>query len=96
MKNITVAHDAWAKLEESFVGTEGIKTAKAYILQERLASFKIKEDESVAEMFHRMEVIVNELKALGEEVKDSHFKMMFLRCLPKSFDNLVSLLVRTT
>ena len=65
VKNITVAHDAWAKLEESFVGTEGIKTAKAYILQEKLASFKVKEDESVAEMFHRMDVIVNERKALG-------------------------------
>ena len=32
VKNITDAHEAWAKLEESFEGTEGIKTAKAYIL----------------------------------------------------------------
>ena len=37
------------------------------------ASFKMKEDESVPEMFHRLQVLVNDLKALGEEVKDRTF-----------------------
>jgi hypothetical protein len=32
VKNIEIAHDAWAKLEETYEGTEGTKTAKAYIL----------------------------------------------------------------
>jgi hypothetical protein len=60
VKNIEVDHDAWAKLEETFEGTEGTKTAQAYILQE---------------MFHRLQVIINELKALGEEVKDNQFSI---------------------
>ena len=30
IKNIEIAHDAWAKLEETFEGTKGTKTAKAY------------------------------------------------------------------
>ena len=42
------------KLEESFEGTQVMKGAKAYILKEKFASFKIKEDESVSEMFHRL------------------------------------------
>ena len=42
-----MAHEAWKKLEESFEGTKAIKGAKAYILKEKFASFKIKEDESV-------------------------------------------------
>ena len=46
-----------------------MKGAKAYILKEKFASFKIKEDESVPEMFHRLQVLVNDLKALGEEVR---------------------------
>ena len=47
-----------------------MKGAKAYILKEKFASFKMKEDESVPKMFHRLQVLVNDLKALGEEVKD--------------------------
>jgi hypothetical protein len=62
--NIEVAHDAWKKLEESFEGTQVMKGAKAYILKEKFASFRIKEYESVPEMFHRLQVLVNDLKAL--------------------------------
>jgi hypothetical protein len=96
VKNIEIAHDAWAKLEETYKGTKGTKTAKAYILQEKFSSFKMQEDESVSEMFHRLKVIVNELKALGEEVKENQFSMKFLRSLLKRFDMLITVLVRTT
>ena len=43
-----------------------------------------------------MQDIVNEVKALGEEVKDSQFSMKFLRSLPKRFDTLITMLVKTT
>ena len=46
IKNIEMAHEAWKKLEKSFEGTKAIKGAKAYILKEKFASFKM-EDESV-------------------------------------------------
>jgi hypothetical protein len=36
-------------LEESFEGTQAMKGAKTYILKEKFASFKMKEDESVPE-----------------------------------------------
>jgi hypothetical protein len=54
IKNIKMAHEAWKKLEELFEGTQVVKGAKAYILKERFASFKMKDDESVLEMFHRL------------------------------------------
>ena len=57
IKNIEMAHEAWKKLEESFEGTQAVKGAKAYILKEKFASFKMKEDESVPEMFHRLQVL---------------------------------------
>jgi hypothetical protein len=95
MKNIEMAHEAWKKLEESFQGTKEIKGAKAYILKEKFVSFKMKEDESVPDMFHRMEVLVNDLKALGEKVEDKDFSHKFLRCLLARFGMLVILLVRT-
>jgi hypothetical protein len=66
IKNLKMAHEAGKKLEESFEGTQAMKDAKAYILKEKFASFKMKKDESVPEMFHRLQVFVNDLKALGE------------------------------
>jgi hypothetical protein len=95
MKNIEIAHDAWKKLEESFEGTQAVKGAKAYILKEKFASFKMKDDESIPEMFHRLQVLVNDLKALGEEVKDNDFSHKFLRCLPLRFSILVTIQVRS-
>ena len=77
IKNIKMAHEVWKKLE-SFEGTQAMKGAKAYILKEKFASFKMKKDESVPEMFHRLQVLVNDLKALGEEVKDTEFSHKFL------------------
>jgi hypothetical protein len=46
-------------------------------------------------MFHPMEVLVNDLKVLGEKVKDKNFSHKFLRCLLARFGILVTLLVRT-
>jgi hypothetical protein len=43
-----------------------------------------------------MEVLVNDLKALGEKVEDKDFSHKFLRCLPVRFGMLVTLLVRTS
>ena len=95
IRNMEMAHEAWRKLEESFEGTQAMNGAKACILKEKFASFKMKEYESVLEMFHRLQVLVNNLKALGEEVKDKNFSHKFLGCLPSRFGILVTILVRS-
>ena len=46
-------------------------------------------------MFHRLQVLINNLKALGEEVKDKDFSHKFLRCLPSRFGILVTILIRS-
>ena len=40
-------------------------------------------------------MLVNDLKAFGEEVKDKDFSHKFLRCLPARFGMLVTILVRS-
>ena len=80
---------------DSFESTKAIKNAKVYILKEKFASFKMKEDESVPDIFYQMEVLVNDLKSLGEKVDDKDFSHKFLKCLPARFGMLVTLLVRT-
>jgi hypothetical protein len=68
--------------------------AKLYMLKDKYTSFKMKEDETVPEMFYRLQIIVNNLKSLGEKVEDKDFSHRFLRCLPSRFDTLVTILVR--
>ena len=53
------------------------------MLKGKFSEFAIKTDESVAEMFNRINDIVNELKDLGFEVPDADFSHKFLRSLPE-------------
>ena len=55
----------------------------------------MKGHESVPDMFHQMEVLVSDLKALGEKVEDKDFSHKFLKCLSARFGMLVTLPVRT-
>ncbi|XP_066396166.1 uncharacterized protein [Miscanthus floridulus] len=64
IKNIEMAHEAWKKLDESFEGTQAVKGAKAYIFKEKFASFKMKNDESVLEIYD------DEKKEKNKENKD--------------------------
>ena len=54
----------------------------------------MKDDESISEMFYRLQVIINDLKSLGEKVKDEDFSHKFLMCLPKRFKTLRTIIFR--
>ena len=54
----------------------------------------MKDNESILEMFHRMQVIVNDLKNLGEKVQDDDFSHQFLMCLPSRFETLRLIIIR--
>ena len=82
IKDLDRASKVWKRLEETYEGTSVVKSAKLYILKDKLTSFKMKEDESIPEMFHRLQVIVNDLKALGEKIKNDDVSYWFLMCLP--------------
>ena len=71
-----------------------MKRAKLYILKDKLTSFKMKEDESIPEMFHRLQVIINDLKALREKINDDNVSYRFLMCLPPRFEMLRLLIIR--
>jgi hypothetical protein len=64
------------------------------MLKKKPSNFKMKDDESIPEMFYRLEVIINDLKSLGEKVKDKDFSHKFLMCLPKKFKTLRTIIFR--
>jgi hypothetical protein len=70
IKDCEKASEVWKRLEKTYEGAPTMKSAKLYILKDKLTSFKMKDDESISEMFHRLQVIVNDLKALGEKIND--------------------------
>ena len=88
------ANEVWRRLEETYEGTPAVKSAKLYIPKDKLTSFKMKDDDSIPEMFHRLQVIVNDLKALGEKIKDDDVSHRFLMCLPPRFEILRLIIIR--
>jgi hypothetical protein len=70
IKDCDRAYEVWKRLKETYEGTPVVKSAKLYIIKDKLVSFKIKDDESIPKMFCRSQVIVNDLKALGEKIND--------------------------
>jgi len=95
VKSLTNANDIWKKLMEIHEGTSSIKEAKLYVLKGKFSEFAMKKDESIAEMFNRLNDIVNELKGLGFEVQDADFNHKFLRSLPERYGTIVTFLVRS-
>lgn len=94
IKDCKRVNEVWRRLEKTYEGTPAVKSAKLYILMDKLTSFKMQEDESILEMFHRLQVIVNDLKALGENIKDDDVSHRFLMCLPPRFEMLRLLIIR--
>ena len=94
IKDLERASEVWTRLEETYEGTETVKNAKLYMLKDKLNNFKMKDDQSISEMFYRLQVIVNDLKGLGEKVKDEDFSQKFLMCLPKRFKTLRTIIFR--
>jgi hypothetical protein len=64
-------------LKEIYEGTPVVKSANLCILKDKVTSFKMKDDESIPEMFHRLQVIVNDLKALGEKINNDNVSSIF-------------------
>jgi hypothetical protein len=94
IKDCDRANEVSKRLEEIYEGTPAVKSAKLYILKDKLTSFKMKDDESISEMFHRLQVIVNDLKALGEKINDDDVSYRFLMCLSQRFKMLRLLIIR--
>ena len=57
----------WQILHVTHEGTNKVKESKISVLVHRLELFKMKENETIAEMFTRFADITNSLVALGEE-----------------------------
>ena len=54
IKDLEYAFQVWSRLEEAYEGTSIVKSAKLYMLKDKLSNFKMKDDESILEMLYRL------------------------------------------
>jgi hypothetical protein len=69
-----------------------VKSAKLYVYKGKFEQFIMKDDESISDMFNRLNEIVNQLKGLGLDVSDVDFSHKFLMSLPEKYGTIVTML----
>lgn len=69
IKDFDMVHKVLTRLEQSYEGTSNFKCVKLYIFKDKYAKFKMNNEKSALEMFHRLNVIMNELGGLGKKCK---------------------------
>ena len=72
------AKEMWKLLEVTHEGTSKVKKAKMNILNSEYEKFKLKEKESLSEMYTRFSQLINKMRALGKkfEVEDLNNKLL--------------------
>lgn len=81
--NATSAKQAWDTLKSEFQGTEKMKAVKLQSLQLEFDNLKMKKDECIKDYSARVIEIVNQLKAMGEDITDQRVVQKMLLTLSK-------------
>ena len=66
-----LAKEMWDKLELIYKGMSKVKETKANLLITEYEMFRMKNDESISDMFTRLMQLINHLKALGKMYTDT-------------------------
>ena len=83
------AKGIWDCLKTSHEGTKKVKESKIDMLTSRYGNFKMKEEETIHEMFTKLSSITTELRSLGKPISMSKQVIKVLRILPKSWESKV-------
>ncbi|XP_069150405.1 uncharacterized protein [Solanum lycopersicum] len=83
------AKEIWDCLLTTHEETEQVKESKIDMLTSRYENFKMKEGETIHDMFTKLSSITNELRSLGEPISMTKQVRKVLRILPKSWESKV-------
>ncbi|XP_069150169.1 uncharacterized protein [Solanum lycopersicum] len=83
------AKEIWYCLKTAHEGTEQVKESKIDMFTSRYENFKMKEGETIHDMFTKLSSITNELRSLGEPISTTKQVIKVLRILPKSWESKV-------
>jgi hypothetical protein len=77
-------------LEVVYEGDRKVNEAKLQTYRNQFENLKMKEEENIAEYFHRVDGLVNSIRAAGEEITDKPIVQKILRSLPMRYDSKIS------
>ena len=80
------AHQIWHTLEVTHEGTSKVKDSKISVLVHRFEMFKMKDNETIGEMFTRFTDIINSLIALGKDYTQVEMVRKILRALTSDWE----------
>ncbi|KAK2967947.1 hypothetical protein RJ640_026374 [Escallonia rubra] len=78
--------EIWRLLEVTHEGTNQVKKTKINMLVQQYEAFKMKEHESIDEMYSKFTLIINGLKLLGKIYLEKEVVRKVLRSLPKRWE----------
>jgi hypothetical protein len=87
---LNTTKEIWDKIIQSYEGDTKVKSAKLQTLRIQYETLRMHNDESIASFFLRIDEIVNRMKNLGEEIKDTTLVEKILRSLTPKFESKVS------
>ena len=80
------AYDIWRTLQVTHEGTNKVKQTKISILQNQFSSFKIKQNETIVDMYSRFQTIQHDLMALGVKFSDFDLVSRILNSLTSNWE----------
>ncbi|XP_057444033.1 uncharacterized protein LOC130736205 [Lotus japonicus] len=80
---LATAKEVWEALGLVYEGTANVRQAKVSLLVAEYKTFKMKESESIDDMFGRFQTIVNGLRNLDRKYENVDQITKILRCLPR-------------
>ncbi|KAK8936281.1 hypothetical protein KSP39_PZI013961 [Platanthera zijinensis] len=89
------AKEAWTSLHNEFQGSEKVIEIKLQHQWKLFEGIAMKENESVRDFVSRLMGIVNQIRSLGDKLKDKKIAPKILRCLPSKFDPIVTTIEET-
>ncbi|XP_069145699.1 uncharacterized protein [Solanum lycopersicum] len=87
------AKEIWDCLKTAHEGTVQVKESKIDMLTSQYENFKMKEGETIHDMFTKLSSITNELRSLGEPISMTKQVRKVLRVLPKSWESKVDAII---
>ncbi|XP_077232436.1 uncharacterized protein LOC143869763 [Tasmannia lanceolata] len=86
VSNLKSAREIWETLEVTYEGTTQVEKTKVNLLVSDFEAFKMKDDESISEMYTRFSNIINELECLGKLYYNEEMVNKLLKSLPVVWD----------
>lgn len=84
--------EAWEALKTMCQGGDRVKKAKVQTLRTEFESMSMKDSEQLDEFYLKLNGLVTNIRALGEEIKESYVVKKLLHAVPSRFLQIVSTL----